>query len=317
MKTLNKKIIVILGPTASGKTGLSLELAKKLDIEIISSDSRQIYKHTTIGTAKPNADELSQAKHHLIDFLDLDKDYSAGKFANDATEIANDIISRGKVPCIVGGTGLYVQALCDGFFEEPAFDISKREELRKTLESRLELEGRDKLFENLQEIDPEAAKLYIEKNPRRILRALEYYQLHGETFSEAWKKYHKASEFESLYFGITYPREILYDRINRRVDIMWNEGLLEETKNILEMGYSRNLNSLNTVGYKETIAFIKGEMDMKEAVSEMKKNTRRYAKRQETWFRRNEKIAWLSGKLEEMAEKIASDYLSNNKEENE
>jgi len=302
---LNDKrvIIVILGPTASGKTKVSVELSKLLKIEVISADSRQIYKYLNIGTATPSAQELKAVKTHFINKLDPDEYYSAGKFGDDAEKVANEILQNGKIPVVVGGTGLYIQSLCEGFFHDEK-DESLRSEIMTKLENQLKEKGINFLYDKLKSVDSVSVEKYIDKNPRRIIRALGYYELTGIPFSDAHKKYQKNRNFNIYYFGIEFPRKELYERINIRAEQMWHGGLLDEVRLVLAMGYPTNLNSLNTVGYKEAIAFLNGELSEFEALEKMKQNTRRYAKRQMTWFRKNKNIIWLAGSGKEIAKKI-------------
>lgn len=299
-------LIIILGPTASGKTAVSLELDRYFDIEVISADSRQIYKYLDIGTAKPSQEELSKVKHHFIDVLEPDETYSAGMFGEEAEDLVYDILNMHKMPIVVGGSGLYIEALCEGMFDED--EPENKIQVRQALEEELESEGIDKLYSKLEKIDPKSAEKYSDRNPRRILRALEYYKHTGEPLSEAHERKHVTRNFRNFYYGIDYPREELYERINKRAEEMWNSGLIDETKKILEMGYSPQLNSLNTVGYKEAIAYINGEMTEEEALEKMKQSTRRYAKRQITWFKRYDDVLWLNGSPKEMAQKIYENY---------
>lgn len=289
----NRLLIVILGPTASGKTAASIELSKFFDIEIISADSRQIYKFLDIGTSKPTAEELAKVKHHFIDFLYPDENYSSGKFGDEAESVADSIIKKGKLPVVVGGSGLYIKSLCEGLFAEEKDDNFYK--IRSELNNRLIADGIDFLYEELLKVDPISAKKYNDKNPRRIIRALEYYHATGIPFSEAHSEKVKERNFDVLYFGISYERQKLYGRINERTEIIWKSGLIEETQKVLSLGYSTILNSLNTVGYKESIAFINNKMKEVEAIEEIKKNTRHYAKRQMTWFSKNPEIKWLQG----------------------
>lgn len=286
------KTIVICGPTASGKTNLSFILSQLLDIEIISADSRQIYKYINIGTAKPTQQELAKLKHHFIDLLELNENYSAGEYGNQAYDVLQNISKNGKVPVIVGGSGLYIKSLCEGLFDE---NNHINMEIRKQLEAELLLNGIDDLYEKLKIIDKPLYELYNDKNPRRILRALEYYYSNGIKLSEARTKISNRELIAPIYFAINFPRPELYERINQRVDEMWEMGLAEETENILNLGYSENLNSLNTVGYKETIAYLKGDIPKDLAIEEMKKNTRHYAKRQGTWLNQIPNINFIQG----------------------
>lgn len=285
------KIIVIFGPTASGKTELSLKISEYFDTEIVSADSRQIYKYLNIGTAKPSDSELNAVKHHFINLLEPDKIYSAGQFAKDANNVINEIIKKGKTPLLVGGSGLYIKALCEGFtvLDE---DKDKREKIRNQLNREHKLKGKEYLYNKLFEIDEKSAKLYSDKNPRRVIRALEYYYITRKKLSDSFEK-KENKNYDCLYFGINFEREELYKRINERTEKMWKTGLIEETENILKMGYPKELNSLNTVGYKEVIEFLENNFTKSQAIEEMKKNTRRYAKRQITWFKKYENAIWL------------------------
>ncbi|MCX6155200.1 MAG: tRNA (adenosine(37)-N6)-dimethylallyltransferase MiaA [Candidatus Kapabacteria bacterium] len=301
-----KRAIVIAGPTASGKTEVSLQLAKLLPVEIISADSRQIYKMMDIGTAKPSVVELNQARHHFIDILNPDQSYSAGKFAVDAKSISREIFQRGKIPLIVGGSGLYIKALCEGFSESPVISENKLLAERQKLSEELSSRGIEAIYDELFQVDPVSSKKYSDKNPRRILRALEYYRASGLIFSESFDSPLQKPDFETIYFGILMDRNTLYDRINLRTENMWNSGLIAETQRLLDLGYSSENNSLNTVGYKECIEFIKSDIAETDAIEKIKKNTRHYAKRQLTWFNRQLTMNWLQGTSSVIAKKIAN-----------
>ena len=280
----NRIALAVVGSTASGKTDLGLKLAELFDSEIISADSRQIYKYLDIGTAKPSKDELNQAKHHFIDHISPDEYFSAGDFAEQGKIIVNNLFMENKVPLIVGGTGLYISALCEGFFKEP--ENADYSDIRIELEKRLEENGKDALYDELNKIDLNLSEIYDDKNPRRLIRALEYYYAHGETLSSAREKFTICPDFKTLYLYLNWDRNKLYDRINRRSEIMWQSGLVEETKKILEMGYDRNLNSLNTIGYKEALLYLDGDFTEQRAIETLKQKTRNYAKRQVTWFKK-------------------------------
>lgn len=297
----NRNLIVILGPTASGKTELSLKLSKYLPIEIISADSRQVYRYLNIGTAKPNEDELKFVQHHFIDFLNPDEEFNSGTFGDLAEKKCNEIYSKGKIPVVVGGSGLYIKSLCEGLFSEENVDEEKL--VRKELAVLFKENGIDPLYKKLHDIDNESAQLYSDKNPRRILRALEYYYNTGKKFSQSHKEKKIKRNFTINYFGIYFERESLYDRINIRTEKMWNSGLLQETLKVLNLGFNESLNSLNTVGYKETIKFINGIINEQEAIETIKMNTRRYAKRQMTWFGKIDEVTWIDGQIED-SEKI-------------
>ena len=309
-----KVVIVILGPTASGKTDLSLELSAHLPSEIISADSRQIYKYMDIGTAKPNQTELSKAKHHFINILNPDQDYNAGQFGNDARKIIEELYLKSKIPIVVGGSGLYIKSLCEGLFRDgEEDDREKQSEIRLKLASRLENEGREKLYEELQLIDPVSAQKYSDLNPRRILRALEHYYLYNQTITESQKINNIYIDLNPIYFGINFERESLYQRINLRTEFMWENGLLDETKRLLFSGYSSNLNSLNTVGYKETIDYINGNSTETHAIDLIKQNTRRYAKRQLTWFRNQNDVSWIPAETQKKIDLILNKINNENR----
>lgn len=299
----NNTLLVLCGATATGKTNLSIELSKLLEIEVISADSRQVYKYLDIGTAKPTNEERQAVQSHFIDILEPDEIYNAGLFGDEAELTAKDIISRSKIPVVVGGSGLYIQSLCDGFFEEE-LDIDKKKNTSIELDKQLVNNGIDDLYNTLLNIDPVSALKYSDKNPRRILRALEYYEMTGGPISEAHKFRKKTRNFNVIYFGIDIPRAELYHKINKRAELMWKSGLLEETEKVLSMGFSPDINALNTVGYKEAISYINCNISESEALDKMKQNTRRYAKRQITWFRKNDNIIWLKDSDKKAAEEI-------------
>lgn len=299
-------IITIVGPTAAGKTDTALELATQLgNCSIVSADSRQIYRYLDVGTAKPIPEERSVCPHYFLDICNPDEYYSAGKFAEDAAVCIHQITRDGRQPLVVGGSGMYIAALFEGIFDEPSGDFRA---IREILNNRLESEGRDALFEELATLDPASAERYPDKNPRRILRALEFYHATGKKFSEYLPE-RRPPEFQARYFGIApLERAVLYDRINLRCERMWQGGLLEETETTLNLGYSSDLNALNTVGYKEAISFLREEISEAAALELMKQHTRNYAKRQMTWFRRNTAITWLHGTPKENARTIFAEY---------
>ncbi len=289
------KLLVILGPTASGKTDLAIRLAEIYDCEIISADSRQIYKFMDIGTAKPDKSILSSIPHYFIDILYPNEYFSAGEFADQSKQAIEKIKSKNRIPIIVGGTGLYIKALCEGLFNYSADEHNP--EIRNSLEIELEKIGKEAFYEKLRAIDPLSADKYSDKNPRRVLRALEFYMKTGKLLSEAQKEFPANRPYNCFYIGIDIGREELYERINARCKYMWENGLIEETSNLLEMGYSKSLNSMNTIGYKEAIQYLEGELDSNAALELMQKNTRNFAKRQLTWFKKNQKINWLNKNL--------------------
>lgn len=293
-KLQKNSVIVITGPTASGKTSLAIELAKTINSEIISADSRQIYKYMDICTAKPSKDELKSVKHHLIDFLDPSEDYSAGKFVSDANIILNNLINNNVLPIICGGSGFYIKSLFDGLFEEKS---KSNPEIRNKLNKEFKQFGLKYIQEKLNSIDPNSYTKIDLDNPHRLIRALEYYFSTGELLSEAHRnRNQQKSKFDPIYFAIDYQRKDLYSRINDRCEEMWNNGLVNEYKSLINLGYDKDLNSLNTVGYKESRDYIYGVYSESVAIEEFRKNTRRFAKRQLTWFRKNQEIYWLDGK---------------------
>lgn len=312
--TDKKKVIVICGPTASGKTDLGIALSDFIDIEIISADSRQIYKLLDIGTAKPTQEELSKVKHYFIDMLMPDQEYNAGRYGDDAYQVLNQITANNKVPVIVGGSGLYIKSLCEGLFDDSAdTDAEIYKKQREILIEELSSKGIDYLYSQLKDIDYNSYTAYADKNPRHVLRALEYYRATGKIFSEAHKDNKIQRDITPYYFCIDFPREFLYNRINSRVLKMIELGLIDEVKSVLNKGYDKNLNSLNTVGYSEIIKYLDGEYSLDEAISEIQKNTRHYAKRQLTWFRKVPNIYYIPSKysISEMCSVILTEFNKN------
>ena len=287
----NNKVIVIVGPTASGKTGLSIELAKKYNGEIVSADSMQIYKDMNIATAKPTIEEMCGIKHHLVDFLNPGETYSVGQYVWDAENAISDILSRNKTPIVCGGTGLYVDSLINGInFTEDSSDDKIRNELYQIAET----EGIDYLLNVLKEFDPDSYEnLSHQRNLRRIIRAIEFYKVTGKTITQQnIESQNTLSKFDYLIIGLNADdRQFLYDRINRRVDLMIESGLIEETKSVLQMNLSDT--SIKAIGYKELIPYINNQSSLDDCIEKLKMETRRYAKRQLTWFRRNKMINWI------------------------
>lgn len=286
-----KNVIVILGPTASGKTALSVELAKEINGEIISADSMQIYKHMNIGTAKPDKIERGGIPHHLIDEAEPDEEFSVARFKELALEYIENIIKRGKVPIVAGGTGLYINSLIYNInFSETICDWEFREKLKKEAETY----GNEYLYEKLKKVDPEAASKIHCNNLKRVIRALEVYEYTKLPISFHQKmSRNEPPSYNFIIFGLKMNREKLYDRINKRVDLMLQKGLIDEVKKLMEMGYDRNLVSMQGLGYKEIISHLEGEISLEEAIYILKRDTRRYAKRQMTWFRRIEGVHWI------------------------
>jgi len=275
-------VIVIGGPTASGKTQLAIDWALRLEGEIVSCDSRQIYKFMDIGTAKPTLEERSLIPHHLVDLIYPDETMTAGEFQRLAREIIKDIHSRGKVPFLVGGTGLYIRSVIRDIIFPPKVD----EYYRKFIKDRINREGLSSVYNELCKVDPVTASKISPNDEIRITRAIEVYYATGTPISF----YRRGidvdyPDYEVIYLVLNPPRDILYRRIEERVDKMIQLGLVEETRHLLDMGYSPELSSLQTLGYREIIKYLKGMYDLESAIEEIKKETRRYAKRQSTWFR--------------------------------
>lgn len=288
---MKPKVIVIAGPTASGKTALSIELAKKINGEIISADSMQIYKDMNIGTAKVTEEEAEGIKHHLIDFVDPDQRYTVSNFKNDSEKVILDIIARGKYPIVVGGTGLYIDSLIYGIeYQEMNFDEEYRNELMKIAETDI---GLVSLYEEAKKIDKQAMEKISNNDKKRIIRVLEIYRATGKNKTEQVRLSRiNGIKYDYRVFAISRDREKLYDRINKRVDIMINQGLIEEVKNIYEK-YSEFPTAMQGLGYKEVVEHLNGNLSKEEMIDLIKKETRRYAKRQLTWFRKNKDIVWL------------------------
>ena len=294
MQRLNmkEKVIVICGPTASGKTALSIELAKQINGEIISADSMQIYKDMDIGTAKPTEEKKQGIEHYLLDFVSPDERYSVADFKCDAKEAIRKVINKGKVPIVVGGTGLYVDSLIYEI-EYPKLEFD--EEYRKELDKQVEEYGLEKLYNEAVEIDGQAMEKISVNDKKRILRVLEIYHATGKTKTEQEKESRKNEpEFDYRVYAIDWEREKLYDRINRRVDMMIEAGLIEEVKNIVKK-YDKFPTAMQGLGYKEVVEFLDGKISKEEMIGKIKQETRRYAKRQLTWFRKNKQTVWLNG----------------------
>ena len=287
-----QKVIVICGPTASGKTKISIEIAKKINGEIVSADSMQIYKDMTIGTAKPTPEEMQGIKHYLIDFVSPNQRYSVADYNKDALKAIDEIIKKGKTPIVVGGTGLYVNSLIYGIeYSDIEVDIEYREKLEKIAES----EGIERLYEMAKEIDPEAIKNISKNDQKRICRILEIYHTTGKNKTEQEKESRKnGPKYQYFLYGITMDREKLYDRINKRVDIMINDGLIEEVQNVVKK-YDEFPTAMQGLGYKEVVEYLNGITTKEEMIEKIKMETRRYAKRQLTWFKKCENIKWING----------------------
>ena len=281
-------IICIAGPTASGKTALAVEVAKRFNGEVVSCDSMYVYKRMNIGTAKPTAEEMDGIVHHMIDVAEPDQEFSVSKYCDMASPIIDDIISRGKTAIIAGGTGLYMDSLVKG----NDFAVTASTGVRERLEKKAEEVGFAVMLEELRAVDPEAAERI--HDTRRIIRALEVFYETGETLTAHNKKTQTIPpRYDPLWIGLDYTdRADLYDRVNRRVDVMLENGLVEEVKSLLKQGIPKTNTSMQAIGYKEIVSALRGEFSMNEAVSLIKQGSRRYAKRQWTWFRRDERTKW-------------------------
>ena len=297
---MKDKVIVIVGPTASGKTTLSIELAKKINGEIISADSMQIYKDMDIGTAKVTEEEANGIKHYLVDFVSPEQRYTVSDFKRDSENAIQEIINNNKIPIVVGGTGLYINSLIYGIeYQDMNFDEEYRNKLIKVSETE---DGLKTLYEEANKIDPNAMKKIEYTDKKRIIRVLEIYKATGKTKTELEiLSKAKGIKYDFKVFGITMDRKVLYDRINKRVDLMIESGLIEEVKDILDK-YKKFPTAMQALGYKEVIDFFDGKCSKDEMIEKIKQESRRYAKRQLTWFRRNKEIMWLD----------ANDGLQNN-----
>ena len=290
---MKPKVIVIVGPTASGKTALSIELAKKIDGEIVSCDSMQIYKDMNIGSAKPTIDEMQGIKHYMIDIVPPDERYSVAEYKKQAEQAIEEILQKGKTPIVIGGTGLYANSLIYGIEYS---NIKLDEEYRKKLEKNASSEdGLQKLYDEAIRIDSEAMKIISKNDKKRIIRVLEIYHSTGKTKTELEIESRKNGvKYDYKVFAIDMDREILYDRINRRVDIMIENGLIKEVEGLLAK-YKQFPTSMQGLGYKEVVEYFDGRLTREEMIEKIKQESRRYAKRQLTWFRKNKKTIWLNG----------------------
>ena len=300
------KVIAIVGPTCSGKTNLAIEVASKLKSEIISADSRQFYKYLNIGTAKPTSKQRELVKHHLIDFLNPDDDYNVSSYSIDANKIIESIHKFDKIPVVVGGSGLYIKALIEGISET----ANKNEEIRKDLLEKRKQYGNDYLFSELKKVDKISAESMLPQNWKRVMRALEVYYSTGKPIWQHHKESIIKSEFDFRQFGLLWSRENLYKNIELRVDQMIDDGLVKEVELIIKKGFNEDLNSLNTVGYKEIISFLKKEISLERAIELIKRNTRRYAKRQMTWFNKDKRVEWINVNNESDFKMLANQMIN-------
>jgi len=296
------KVIVICGPTGIGKTAAAIEIARKFNGEIISADSMQIYRRMDIGTAKPTTAERARVAHHMIDIIEPDENFNARLFSQLGRDVIAQLHRRGRLPFVVGGTGLYIKSLLHGLFA--ARPVAP--DIRRRLKKQAEQLGSRALFERLQKCDPEAAARLHPNDTYRIVRALETFEAGGETISRHQRRHGFAENpFATLTFGLSMDRQRLYERINERVDAMIGAGLLAEVKGLLEMGYVPELKSMQSIGYRHMVDFIEGRLPWDESVRILKRDSRRYAKRQLTWFSADPTVIWQApGRIDEMAKMI-------------
>jgi len=292
---VENRVIIIAGPTCSGKTFLSIKLAEHLGSEIISADSRQVFRFLSIGTAKPSNDELLKVKHHFIDCYNPDEVFNASIFEIESLKIINILIDQGKIPIVVGGSGLYIKALTNGIFSEPANDENYTTEL-KELRGK---SGNEFLYNELKKVDPESASKMMPQNWKRVIRALEVLHVTGRPIWELHNEQRREVPYQFIKYALLWDRDLLYRNIESRVDKMIDEGLVDEVRSILDMGYRGEINSLNTVGYKEIISYLKKEISLDRAIELIKRNTRRFAKRQMTWFNADKDIKWIKVRTQE------------------
>lgn len=293
MKNLKPKVIIICGPTASGKTDLSIKLAKRINGEIVSADSMLIYKRLNIGTAKPDKEEMQGIKHYMIDIIEPNERYSVADYKEAAKKAIDEIILKGKTPIIVGGTGLYIDALYYNIeYNEEKIDL----EYRNKLEDIANKNGLEELYERALEIDKIAMEKISKNDKKRIIRVLEIYHNKGKTKTELEKESRqKEIPYNYSIFGLSQPRDELYEKINQRVDIMIEKGLVKEVEDILSY-YNEFPTAMQAIGYKEVVSYLKGECTKEEMIEKIKMESRRYAKRQLTWFRKNKDIIWIENK---------------------
>ena len=298
--------VYIVGPTAVGKTEISITLAKILDGEIISADSMQIYRGMDIATAKPSMSQLAEIPHHLINILNLDETFSAAKFKDAAEKIMSSIRSSDKVPVIAGGTGLYIKTLTEGIFEGPSADWK----FRAKLNEQEKVYGTGHLYSLLTRIDPKSAARIKPNDMRRIIRAIEVHHLTGRPISELQKEWEMSRPYITI-IGLDMERAMLNERINKRVEEMFSKGIIDETRHLIKLGIEKNRTAMQAIGYKEIIGYLNGQYNLERAQELLKRNSRRYAKRQLTWFRKDDRIKWFDAgnlKKEQLVDEIVS-YL--------
>lgn len=306
MVTERSTLLVILGPTATGKTEVAIEVALLTGGEVVSADSMLIYKYMDIGTAKPKPEERKGVTHHLIDIVLPDEEFSVAHYQTRALAAIEDILRRGKLPILAGGSGLYINSIIYGYkFGEVGIDYEVRAKLRRYALQH----GNEALHNRLKQVDPVTAARLHPNDQKRIIRALEIYEKTGKPMSAFTANERKQSRFNVKLFGLYMPREELYNRVNKRVEKMLDEGLVDEVKRLLELGYDTHLVSMQGLGYKEIASFLKGEINFERAVYLIKRDTRRFAKRQLTWFRRDPRIKWINVKDYYNAREIALEII--------
>ena len=310
MNILKKPLIVLTGPTAVGKTKLSIALAKAVDGEIISADSMQVYKYMDIGSAKITKEEMEGVPHHLIDVLDPGEDFHVVRFQEMAKQAMEEIYAKGKIPILAGGTGFYIQAVVKDI---DFSDNTEKSPVREALEKLAEEKGSEFLHERLREIDPPSADKIHANNVKRVIRALEYYQMTGERISDHnAREAEKESPYNTAYFVLNDVRERLYARIDSRVDEMLKQGLLEEVQKLADMGYTKDMVSMQGLGYKEILSYLDHTCTLEEAVYILKRDTRHFAKRQLTWFKREKDVIWVNKNEFAYKDKETLDYILKN-----
>ncbi|MCC5909891.1 MAG: tRNA (adenosine(37)-N6)-dimethylallyltransferase MiaA [Clostridiaceae bacterium] len=303
---MKKKLVIIVGPTAVGKTSTAIEVAQKLNGEIISADSMQIYKHMNIGTAKPTTDEMQGIPHHLLDIIKPDEDFSVAEFQRKAKEIITQITTNNKMPIIAGGTGLYINSI---IYNMDFTSTVSNWELRKQLQEEADKYGNEYIHNKLKDIDLELANKIHKNNVKRVIRAIEIFQESGEKIGDFKNDIQLNNEYDFIIIGLTRDREELYERINKRVDIMIESGLINEVEKLIEMGYYENLIAFKGLGYKEIIKYLKREYSLEDAKEILKRDTRRYAKRQLTWFRGLKDIKWFNLSQYTSQEKLINNII--------
>jgi len=297
-----QRIIIVCGPTGIGKTSVGIELAKCYHGEIVGADSMQIYRYMDIGTAKPTQDDRAEVAHHMIDIIDPDEPFDAEMYSKIAREKISSLFNKEKIPFVVGGTGFYIKALEHGLFDPGPSDVEIRDRLREEAKN----SGSGSLHEKLRQCDPDTADIIHPNDTYRIIRALEVYEMTGEGIS-AYRRQHDFSDnpYNVLKIGLKMNREALYTRINKRVDMMMEEGFVDEVKGLLDKGYHSDLKSMQSIGYRHITSFIMGDISREEAVRTMKRDTRRYAKRQFTWFNADPSVHWIEpGKIKEIRKSV-------------